>query len=78
MAPGEVVEVMFALHPTSVLFRSGHRIRIAIGGADADTFARIPMEGTPVWTIERSPGQASHIVLPVIPGQGNVVGVSSR
>jgi putative CocE/NonD family hydrolase len=78
MVPGEVAEVTFALYPTSVLFRSGHRIRIAIGGADADTFARIPMEGTPVWTIERSPGQASHIALPVIPGQGNVVGVSSR
>jgi putative CocE/NonD family hydrolase len=67
MVPGEVAEVTFALHPTSVLFRSGHRIRIAIGGADADTFARIPTEGTPVWTVERGPGIASHVVLPVIP-----------
>ncbi len=66
MVPGEMAEVTFALHPTSILFRKGHRIRIAIGGADAGTFARIPAEGTPVWTVERSPGRASHIVLPVI------------
>ena len=67
MVPGEVAEVTFALHPTSILFRKGHRIRIAIGGADADTFARIPAEGTPEWTVELSPDRASHIVLPVIP-----------
>jgi putative CocE/NonD family hydrolase len=67
MVPGEVVEVTFALHPTSVLFRRGHRIRIAIGGADADTFARIPAEGIPVWTVERGLGRTSHIMLPVIP-----------
>jgi len=67
MVPGEVTEVTFTLHPTSVLFPQDHRIRIAIGGADADTFARIPAEGTPEWTIERSPERASHILLPVIP-----------
>jgi len=67
MVPGEVAEVTFALHPTSILFRKGHRIRIAIGGADEDTFARTPAEGNPVWTVELSPGRASHILLPVIP-----------
>ena len=67
MVPGELADVTFALHPTSVLFRTGHRIRVAIGGADADTFARVPPEGTPVWTVERGPGVAGHIVLPVIP-----------
>ena len=67
MVPGELSEVTFALHPTSVLFREGHRIRVAIGGADSDTFARIPSDGMPVWTIVRSPGAESQIVLPVIP-----------
>jgi predicted acyl esterase len=67
MVPGEMAEVTFSLLPTSVLFRRGHRIRIALGGADADTFARIPAEGEPVWTVERSPARASRIVLPVIP-----------
>ncbi len=67
MVPGELAQVTFALHPTSVLYRRGHRIRIAIGGADADTFARIPNEETPVWTIERGPNASSHVVLPAIP-----------
>lgn len=67
MVPGEMEEVTFALHPTSVLFRRGHRIRIAIGGADADTFARIPADGTPVWTMDRGSARGSHIMLPVIP-----------
>ncbi len=67
MPPGEVEEVAFALLPTSVLFRAGHRIRIAIGGGDADTFARIPAEGTPVYTVERGPDRPSRITLPVIP-----------
>lgn len=67
MAPGEMAEVTFGMLPTSVLFRRGHRIRIALAGADADTFARIPAEGTPVWSVERSPGRTSGIVLPVIP-----------
>lgn len=67
MIPGQMAKVTFALYPTSVLFRSGHRIRIAIGGADADTFARIPEEGVPLWNVERGPHQASHVVLPVIP-----------
>jgi hypothetical protein len=61
------VDVVFALLPTSVLFRAGHRIRIAIGGMDADTFARIPSDGTPVYTVERGPEYPSHITLPVIP-----------
>jgi len=67
MVPGEVTEITFALHPTSVLFRTGHRIRVAIAGADADTFARIPTQGTPEWTVERGPERASRIDLPVIP-----------
>jgi putative CocE/NonD family hydrolase len=67
MAPGAVEEVVFALHPTSVLFRAGHRIRVSIGGADAGTFARVPTQGEPVWTIERGAEAPSFITLPVIP-----------
>jgi putative CocE/NonD family hydrolase len=70
MRPGEVEEVTFGLMPTSVLFRAGHRIRIAIGGADAGTFARIPAEGVPVWTVERGAEHPSFITLPVIPRDG--------
>jgi putative CocE/NonD family hydrolase len=67
MVPGELEEVVFALHPTSVLFRAGHRIRIAIGGADAGTFARVPAVGDPVWTVERGVETPSFVTLPVIP-----------
>ena len=39
---------------------------IAIGGADKDTFARYPEEGTPTITIERNKKNSSLIELPII------------
>ena len=65
MIPGEFAEIAIGLHPTSVLLRKGHRIRIAIAGADKDTFTRIPESGTPRWTIERSEARPSHVELPM-------------
>lgn len=67
MVPGEFVELTFGLQPTSVLFEAGHRIRIAVAGADKDTFARIPAQGVPELRISRSPIMASSIELPIIP-----------
>ncbi|MBK8047522.1 MAG: CocE/NonD family hydrolase [Anaerolineales bacterium] len=64
----EVVELTFGLHPTSVRFRQGHRIRVAIAGADKDTFARIPATGVPAWQVWRSGENASSITLPVQAG----------
>lgn len=66
MVPGEVESIDIGMHPTSVLFRAGHRIRIALAGADKDTFARIPENETPVWTVERNAAHASSVELPVI------------
>lgn len=66
MVPDKIAEVTFALLPTSVLIRRGHRIRIAIAGADKDTFARIPADGTPLITISRNKNHPSFIDLPVI------------
>ena len=63
---GEVVEYTFGLLPTSVLFRKGHKIRVAIAGADRETFARIPEKGTPTFTISRNRDQQSFIQLPVV------------
>jgi putative CocE/NonD family hydrolase len=68
LPPGEVVELQFALMPVSALFPAGHRIRVALAGADADTFARVPSAGDPVWRVHRSAEYASHIVLPVVTG----------
>ncbi len=67
LPPGEIVELTIGLHPTSVLFRRGHRIRVAIAGADRDTFARIPAQGSPSFRISRNQAMASHIRLPVVP-----------
>jgi putative CocE/NonD family hydrolase len=48
LVPGEIAEISFALIPVSVLIKAGHRVRVAIAGADADTFARVPRLGDPI------------------------------
>ncbi len=69
LVPGQVAEVSFGLLPTSVLVKAGHRIRVAIAGADKDTFARVPDDGTPVITVARNREHASHIDLPIVDRQ---------
>ena len=64
--PGRVETLTFGLLPTSVLIRKGHRIRVAIAGADNDTFLRIPAAGTPTITVARNRTRASFIDLPVV------------
>ncbi len=64
LVPGQAETVTFQLLPTSVLFRAGHRIRIAIAGADRDTFQRNPASGNATLTIDRG---RSFIDLPVLP-----------
>jgi putative CocE/NonD family hydrolase len=41
LVPGVPAEIRFALYPTSVLLRKGHRIRVAMAGADAGIFSDI-------------------------------------
>lgn len=59
-------EITFKLWPTSVLIKAGHAIRIAIAGADKDTFDRVPAEGQPVYTIYRNREYVSFIDLPIM------------
>ncbi|MBD3253442.1 MAG: CocE/NonD family hydrolase [Candidatus Lokiarchaeota archaeon] len=66
VVPEELMEVTYGFLPTSVLIRKGHRIRIAIAGADKDTFNRYPAEGIPTYTIERNRDHASYVDIPVI------------
>jgi uncharacterized protein len=54
--------------PTSNLFKAGHRIRIAITGADADTFETLLFNPPPHVMILHSRDYASFIELPVIIG----------
>lgn len=65
LIPGEAARIRFALYSTSVLLRKGHRIRVALAGADAGLFQRYPTDGTPTWTIYREAQRASFIELPV-------------
>jgi hypothetical protein len=62
----EYAELTFGLQPTSVLIRRGHCIRVALAGADKDTFTPIPARGTPKLQISCSRQMASAIQLPVI------------
>jgi putative CocE/NonD family hydrolase len=65
LVPGEVTEISLNLYATSVLIKTGHSLRVALAGADADTFDRYPAEGTPVWTVQRNSVYPSHIELPM-------------
>lgn len=65
-APGEPVELVFDLYPTSNLFDAGHRIRVTLTGADK-TNARTPEQDPPPrLTVYRQAGRASYVELPVI------------
>jgi hypothetical protein len=68
LTPGETAELTFGLLPISVLIRRGRRLRIAIAGADKDSFVRIPAspEEAPVIKVERNRRYPSFIDLPVI------------
>ena len=65
LVPGEVAELTFELWATSVLIRKGHSLRVAVAGADKDTFAHYPLNGeVPKITVERNRAYPSHLVLP--------------
>jgi uncharacterized protein len=64
LTPGETATIQFSLFPTSILLRKGHRIRVALAGADASLFQRFPAEGTPTWTVYREAQRASFVELP--------------
>ncbi len=66
LVPGEVAEISFDLWATSVLIRRGHRIRVALAGADADTFLRYPRNGAvPILHVQRGRTYPSRIELPM-------------
>lgn len=65
LVPGEIEEIIIDLQPTSVLFMKGHRIRVAVAGADKDHFGLPPMP-EPEIKIYRSRSHLSAIELPVV------------
>jgi uncharacterized protein len=65
LVPGEVAEMQFSMLPISYLFKKGHRVRIAIAGADADQFRNMTND-EPQYTFYRSFVYPSRVELPVI------------
>jgi putative CocE/NonD family hydrolase len=63
MIPGEVAEVTFDLLPISWLFERGHRIRMALAGADRDHFDVLAPR---TLRVHASRQQPSRIELPVM------------
>ncbi len=64
--PGEVTLIDIPLLPTSYQFQKGHRIRVALAGADADHFEAL-VDPSPIWTVWHTPDRPSRIVLPIVP-----------
>lgn len=65
LEPGEVTRLSFDLLPVAWCFARGHRVRLAIAGADADHFRKLPV--VPTLTVHRSPSWPSHVELPTVP-----------
>ncbi|HEV2365445.1 MAG TPA: CocE/NonD family hydrolase [Caulobacteraceae bacterium] len=67
MEPGQAQPIAIALSPISVMIGRGHRVRIALAGADAANLERIPEGGPETFTIERGARAPSWIELPIRP-----------
>lgn len=65
VTPGRDIELALALNPISVLIREGHRLRVAIAGADADSLERLPSDGAPLSFVVRR-GRGSYVDLPML------------
>ncbi len=65
LIPDEVTPLTLDLLPVSYQFKKGHRIRIALAGADKDHFQLLDGP-SPTWQIWHTPDRPSHIELPVV------------
>jgi hypothetical protein len=65
LVPGEPVQIDFALLPVSWEFPAGHRIGLAIAGADRDNYALWPYGRPGNWTIRTGGTYRSSLTLPV-------------
>jgi predicted acyl esterase len=67
LAPGEVATMRLSLLPTSWRVAAGHRLRVALAGADSDNFGQVPHGRPPLLAIHRGGTHASSIALPLRP-----------
>jgi putative CocE/NonD family hydrolase len=68
MIPGEMAEVSFQLWPISVLLAPGHRLRLAIAGADAAVFDQLPEEGDVSLAVQSGGDEGSTLMVPIVKG----------
>jgi hypothetical protein len=65
--PDELMRIRFALFPVAARIEAGHRVRLAIAGADADYF-RHYSEGQPeTFTVHHGGDQSSMVTIPLRP-----------
>ena len=80
LADGAIVRLVIDFHPTSWVFRKGHRVRVSIACSDYPTYRLHPKlcptndpadpdNVVPTITVHRDPAHPSRIELPVIPGR---------
>jgi hypothetical protein len=67
MVPDEIARVSFPIFPVAAVIRKGHRLRIALGGADQSTFHRYSAGGAESWRVERTATQPSSITVQLRP-----------
>ena len=67
MPPRRPERVSIRILPISAVVKAGHRLRLAIAGADSAALERVPPTGTPTLTIHRGGREASVLELPVVP-----------
>ena len=67
LPPGELVPLDIPLKAMSYVFAAGHRLQIAIAGADFQNAWPTPQPAT--HTVHRGAGHASQVILPVVPAQ---------
>jgi predicted acyl esterase len=62
---GEPIELVFDMLPTAYRFQSGHRLRITVAFADADSFHTPQLDPAPVVSLLREAKHASFVEMPV-------------
>ncbi|MBK8247862.1 MAG: CocE/NonD family hydrolase [Gemmatimonadetes bacterium] len=66
LVPGEVATLRFELFTTSVRLKAGHRLRLALAGADRPLLGLYPPNAAPTWTVHRSATHASFVEVPMM------------
>ncbi len=66
---GEPIELVFALLPTADRFPGGHRLRITVAFADADSFHTPELDPAPRVSLLRDAVHASFVEMPILRGE---------